>query len=106
VKIFRLEDMVKGWFVGDFEPAVLRSKAAEVAVKTYPAGATEARHMHKVAHEVTMIFSGEARMGAQHYRAGDIVLIEPGEASDFEALTDVMTVVVKLPSVAGDKYIC
>lgn len=106
MKQFRIEDMVKGWFVGDFEPAVLRSKAAEVAVKTYPAGAAEARHMHKVAQEVTMIVSGEARMGARHYRAGDILLIEPGEASDFEALTEVTTVVVKLPSVMGDKYPC
>ena len=38
--------------------------------------------------------------------AGDIVLIEPGEDTDFEALTDVTTVVVKTPSVAGDKYEC
>lgn len=106
MRTFRLEDMVKGWFVGDFEPAVLRSEAAEVAVKSYEAGAHEPRHMHKVAQEVTVILSGEARMGEQRYRAGDIVLIEPGEATDFEALTEVTTVVVKLPSVAGDKYAC
>ena len=40
------------------------------------------------------------------YEAGDIVLIEPGEDTDFEALTDVTTVVVKAPSVMGDKYEC
>jgi hypothetical protein len=33
------------------------------------------------------------------------VTIEPGEATDFTALTDTTTVVVKMPSVKGDKYL-
>jgi len=36
--------------------------------------------------------------------AGDIAVLEPGESADFLAETDVVTTVVKLPSVAGDKY--
>jgi quercetin dioxygenase-like cupin family protein len=106
VKTFKLSDMTRGWFVGDFEPAALRTPAAEVAVQTYRAGAVEPRHVHKVAPEVTLILQGEARMNGTRYGEGDIVLIEPGEAAEFEALTDVTTVVVKLPSVPGDKYPC
>lgn len=106
MKSFRLDDMTKGWFVGNFDPVVLRTEAAEVAMKSYTAGTKEARHMHKVAPEVTLIATGRVRMSGVEYGAGDIVLIEPGEATDFEALTDVTTVVVKVPSVAGDKYEC
>lgn len=106
MQLHKLSDMTKGWFVGDFSPTALHSKAAEVAVKTYKAGTLEARHLHKVAAEVTVIVSGKARMNATVLEAGDIVLIEPGEGTDFEALTDVTTVVVKTPSVAGDKYEC
>lgn len=106
MRFHRLADMTKGWFVGSFEPVVLHSEAAEVAVKTYPAGTVEGRHLHKVASEVTVIVSGRARMNDATLGPGDIVLIEPGEATDFEALTDVTTVVVKTPSVAGDKYGC
>lgn len=106
MKTFRLEDMIKGWFVGDFDPVVLRSEDAEVAVKSYRAGAREARHMHKIAHEVTVIATGRVRMNGIEYGTGDIILIEPGEATDFETLTDVTTVVVKMPSIAGDKYEC
>jgi mannose-6-phosphate isomerase-like protein (cupin superfamily) len=106
VKVFRLTEMTKGWFVGDFSPAAYRTQAAEVAVKTYVAGTVEKRHVHRVAPEVTLILHGRARMNASHYESGDIVLIEPGESTDFEALTDVTTVVVKVPSVAGDKYEC
>jgi quercetin dioxygenase-like cupin family protein len=106
MKLFKLSDMTKGWFVGNFSPAALQTNAAEVAVKTYPSGALEARHLHKVAVEITLIVSGRARMNESVYEAGDIVLIEPGDDTDFEALTDVTTVVVKVPSVSGDKYEC
>jgi hypothetical protein len=104
VKVHRLEDMTKGWFVGDFEPTAVRTSAAEVAVKTYAAGDAEDRHLHRVATEVTVIVSGEATMEGRRLRAGDIVVLEPGDPSDFLAHTDVVTAVVKLPSVAGDKY--
>ena len=33
-----------------------------------------------------------------------IVQLDPGEPSDFEAIEPTITVVVKMPSVAGDKY--
>lgn len=106
MKTFRLDDMTKGWFVGDFSPAALKTDAAEVAVKSYESGTKEPKHFHKVAPEVTLIVSGDVMMNDVRYTAGDIILIEPGEATDFEALSDVTTVVVKLPSVAGDKYLC
>ena len=52
-----LDEMIGGWFVGDFEPSVIRTKDFEVAVKRYKAGDKEAKHMHKVATELTVIIS-------------------------------------------------
>lgn len=106
MKVFRLSDMTKGWFVGDFDPAALRTQAAEVAVKRYNKGDAEPRHVHQVAPEITLILDGEVQMNGEVFRSGDIVLIEPGEPTDFQAMSDVTTVVVKTPSVAGDKYLC
>lgn len=106
MQIYRLADMTKGWFVGDFAPAALRTGAAEVAVKSYRPGTVEPRHVHRLATEVTLILSGRARLNDAVHEAGDIVVMAPGEAADFEALTEVVTVVVKTPSVAGDKYEC
>ncbi len=104
MKTARLEDMVKGWFVGDFEPTLYRTDGAEVAVKAYRAGDAEAAHYHKIATELTVIVSGEVRMNGAVYRAGDIVILSPGEASDFCALTDAVNVVVKIPGAKNDKY--
>ena len=43
-------------------------------------------------------------MNGRTYGAGDIIVLEPGEATDFRALEKTTTVVVKMPSVLGDKY--
>lgn len=100
-----LTDMVGGWMVGDFEPTCIRSTACEVACKHYPAGAVEAAHVHRIATELTLIASGRATMNGRTYGAGDIIILEPGEATDFRTLEPTTTVVVKMPSVAGDKYL-
>lgn len=105
MKHHRLENMVKGWFVGEFAPVAFSTPGVEVGVKSYAAGDHEDEHHHKVATELTLIVSGEVRMLGRTWGAGDIVTIEPGEATAFEALTDTVLVVVKLPSVAGDKYL-
>lgn len=100
----RLDDMIGGWMVGNFEPTCLRTEACEVACKTYPAGAKETPHVHRIATELTLIASGKVTMNGQTFVAGDIVVLEPGEPADFRVIEPTMTVVVKMPSVAGDKY--
>lgn len=104
MQIEKLDRMVRGWFVGDFEPSVIRTPAFEVGVKFYKAGDKEDWHVHKIAGEVTVIVSGEVRMNGSAFVTGDIIALAPGEGSDFEAITDATTCVVKMPSVLGDKY--
>ncbi len=102
---FKLEDMVRGWFVGGFEPTLYKTTDVEVAVQHFKAGDKEASHCHKIATEITFIVSGRARMKGQEYGAGSIIRIAPGEYTDFEALEDTITTVVKLPGALNDKYL-
>lgn len=101
----KLEDMVKGWFVGNFTPAAIKSEHVEVAVKRYSEGEKEERHHHRISTELTVVISGRIKMNGRVYEAGDIVTVSAFESTDFEALTDVINVVVKVPSVSDDKYI-
>jgi mannose-6-phosphate isomerase-like protein (cupin superfamily) len=103
---YKLDDFTKGWFVGNFSPTIVKSDAVEVAVKHYRAGEKESAHYHKVATELTLIVSGRVRMSGEEVGPGEIIKIEPGQATDFVPLTDTTTVVVKLPCVSGDKYVC
>jgi quercetin dioxygenase-like cupin family protein len=101
----RLGDMVRGWFVGAFTPAAHTSDACEVAVRHYRAGDREPAHFHKLATEITLVLSGQVRMAGQEWGEGDIVVLEPGEVTDFEALTDAVNIIVKTPAAAGDKFL-
>lgn len=101
---FRFEDMIGGWFVGGFSPTSFSTDACEVAVKFYSAGQTEDAHFHKVATEVTLVQSGQVRMMERRWGAGDIIVLAPGETTSFEAITDAVNVVIKLPGALGDKY--
>lgn len=104
MKVFNLDDMTKGWFVGNFSPTTLSTNQVEVAVKRYKAGEYEPAHHHKIATEITVITDGEVRMNDIVYRAGTILVIEPNTPTDFLALTDVTTTVVKCPGANDDKY--
>ena len=98
MKKHNLDDMVGGWFIGHFEPTLLKTDDFEVAVKIYKKGDYEENHYHKIATEYTFIMDGEVIMSGENYSSGDIVVIKPNESTDFRALTDVKTVVVKTPS--------
>lgn len=105
MELGKLEQMTKGWFVGNFNPTLYQTNDVEVAVKTYKAGDNEGWHYHKIATEITVIISGEVEMIGKRFGAGDIVVLKPGEGTAFKALTDAVNVVVKLPGANNDKYL-
>jgi quercetin dioxygenase-like cupin family protein len=104
MKTARLENMVKGWFVGNFAPTLIETNDVEVAVKEYDKGDREDRHYHKISTEITVISSGRVRMNGVEYVKGDIIIIEPYQSTDFEVLEDTITTVVKFPGANNDKY--
>lgn len=105
MKTFKLNTFTKGWFIGNFTPTLFPTEGFEVAVKRYNAGDYEASHHHKISTEYTIIVSGEVEMNGIKYFADDIIVIEPGESTDFKCLTDVVTTVIKVPFSKNDKYI-
>jgi quercetin dioxygenase-like cupin family protein len=104
MKTAKLREMVKGWFIGDFEPTLLRTNIVEVAVKTYAEGDYEESHFHKIATEYTVVISGRVKMNGIEYKTGDIIVMEPGESTDFEVKEETTSVVVKIPGANDDKY--
>ncbi len=105
MQVRNLSEMTKGWFVGNFEPSLLKTNDVEVAVKEYKKGDKEDAHYHKIATEITVVIKGRVRMFDQEWKEGDIIVVEPGEVTAFEALEDVQNVVVKIPGANNDKYL-
>ena len=105
MKTAKLADMFKGWFVGNFEPTIYRTNDVEVAIKEYSAGDYESAHYHKIATEITVIQSGRVKMFDKIFNSGDIIVVEPNDATDFKALEYSVTIVVKIPGANNDKYL-
>lgn len=105
MQINRIEEFVKGWFVGDFSPVILHSTEYEVAVKWFKAGETEPMHKQLIATEITVVIEGEILLGGKKFLKGDVITIPPGEFAAFESITDSALVCVKNPSLPNDKVL-
>ena len=79
MKKANLNDMINGWFVGNFEPTLLKTNDVEVAVKKYKKGDYEDKHYHKIAMEITVVIKGRVKMNGIEYKENDIIVIEPFE---------------------------
>ncbi len=104
IEKFNLEEMIKGWFIGNFEPTLYSTNTVEVGIKKYKKGDFEKKHYHKIATEFTVIISGLVQMNGNIYKENEILKILPGVITDFLVLEDTTTVVVKVPSTNNDKY--
>lgn len=102
-----IDNMVKGWFIGNFEPSLFKTNDVEVAVKYYSKDTDELHedmHYHKEATEFTVIVYGCLKINGVEYRKGDIIVQHPYTSCQAEVIEDTATTVVKLPGANDDKY--
>ena len=105
MKRFKLSDSgARGWFIGDFESAVHRTKDFEVCYQHNPRG-RPATHIHKQITEITLVISGRAVVNGELFEAGDIHVLYPNDISQIEYLEDTEVVTIKTPSIPSDKFI-
>lgn len=100
-----IDNFIKGWVVGNFNPCLISNKDIEVGLKYYKAGDKDEKHYHKIATEYTIVSYGVIKMMGNIYTKGDIVKINPFDMNEFECIEDACVLVIKTPSVVGDKYI-
>ena len=106
MKKYRLsESGARGWFIGDFPEAVIRTKDFEVCWQGNPAGTVDTPHYHKIITEVQLITQGKMIINGKEFGTGDIYVSEPGEEYHAHYLEDTQVVAIKFPSVPDDKYL-
>lgn len=106
MKKFHMRDTgERGWFIGQFDRAVFKTDACEVAFQTNYKGEVSEPHYHRVATEVNLITRGLVKINGEMYTAGQGVVFHPGEVAECEYYEDTDTLVVKTPGVLNDKYL-
>lgn len=102
--IKRIEDFTRGWLIGDFEPSLIRTKDFEVGILTHKKDEVWPKHYHKLADEYNVLVKGRMTVNGIELNTGDVFVIEKNEVSEPKFLEDCTVLVIKIPSVMGDKY--
>ena len=95
--------MKRGWFIGDFEPSILKTSEFEVGFLHHKKGEIWPAHYHQHMREINLLTKGAMRICGQDIVAGDIFVIEKNEIADPIFYEDCEIVCVKIPSIVGDK---
>lgn len=104
MNITNIKDYVRGWFIGNFNPSVLKTDQFEVGLLTHKKGEHWAEHYHKIATEYNVLVEGSMSVNGIHIRKGDVFVIQPNESSCPVFHEDCIVLCVKNPSIIGDKY--
>lgn len=102
--IHRLTEFKDGWICGDFEPSILRTKFFEVGYHNYLKGHKSDGHYHAIMKEINVILKGKVWVDTEVLTDGMIWTVEPNEILETEFLEDTELLIIKSPSVPGDKH--
>lgn len=105
MKINKLDNMKHGWFIGYFEPAILKTELFEVGHHHHKKGTSPIPHRHNILTEYNYIVSGELKIENSILSAGDFFIYEPGDIAYIDFLQDTDLIVIKVPSIPKDKEI-
>jgi len=102
--LHKVDDMKKGWVVGNFVPSVLQTEKFEVAIQKHEKGYTAPLHLHKKFIEINVIVTGRMIVNGRELTDGDIFTFDVMEVSDSVFLEDTTLVVIRPGSDTKDKY--
>jgi len=105
MNIHKIENFFRGWFIGDFEPSVLKTDLFEVGILEHKKGEHWPAHFHEHCTEINYLISGKMIIKGKELNSGDIFVLDKLEIADPEFLEDCKLVVIKTPSIPGDKVI-
>lgn len=100
----KLDEFHRGWFIGDFEPSLLRTKDFEIGILDHKKDEIWPSHIHYKADEYNVLIAGVMLINGKFVFPGEMFVIEKGEIATPVFVTDCKLVVVKVPSVIGDKF--
>jgi len=104
MRMHRLEEFRNGWIIGNFEPSLLRTTEFEISVMIHEKGAYIPLHYHHLVEEMNVFVSGSMTCNGRLLVPGDIFIFGVDEISDCVVHEKSTIVVVKVPSIIGDKY--
>ena len=99
-----ISDFTGGWFIGNFEPSLLKCAGFEAGIKVHQKGEDWPAHYHKIATEYNVIVYGKMTIQNQVLTAGDVFVLKPYEIADPIFHEETAIVCIKHPGANNDKF--
>jgi choline kinase len=105
IKKISLDKMYRGWFIGNFEPSVHKTKDFEVGYLLHKKGERWDIHYHAHMKEVNLLVKGRMILNNKEINENEIFIIDKNVIAAPTFLEDCYIICIKIPSVVGDKVV-
>lgn len=105
IQIYDLETMFRGWFLGNFEPSVLKHTGLEIGYLLHKKGEKWQTHYHNNIIEVNLLIEGKMILNDIEINKNQIFVIDKKVLACPIFLEDCRIICIKIPSMVGDKII-
>ena len=104
MKIVNINDFKAGWFIGNFEPTVLKTSDFEIALKIHKRNEKIPPHRHNYTTEYNLLTDGKMEVNGFQIEEGSIFIFEKSEVCNVKILSEIAKIVcIKVPSNPKDK---
>jgi hypothetical protein len=105
IQIHKLEDMFRGWYIGNFEPSIFKHAGIECGYLLHKKGEKWPTHYHNNIIEVNLLIKGKMILNDIEINENEIFVIDKKALACPIFLEDCYIVCIKIPSMVGDKII-
>lgn len=103
--IWKRSDFIRGWFIGNFTPSILKTSLFEAGLLEHKKGEKWPYHYHKVADEYNILIEGAMLLNERRIESGQSFTISHCEIACPIFLEDCLVLCIKIPSCPQDKYV-
>ena len=105
IQMYKIEDMFRGWFVGNFEPSVMKNTGFEIGYLFHKKGEKWLTHYHNNLIEVNLLIDGKMILNDLEINKNEIFVIDKKVLACPIFLEDCYIICIKIPQMVGDKVI-
>ncbi len=98
-----INDFLNGCIIGNYSNVLLNTKDFEISIQKYNKGMCDPSYYHKETLTYTVVLEGVIKFHKSIYYKDDIIEIVEWETVSFECLEDATLLIIKIPSIIGDK---
>lgn len=103
IDVFNVADMFRGWFIGNFEPAIIKSSGFEIGYLLHKQGEKWDTHYHNNIDEVNLLIKGKMILNDIEIHPNEIFVINHKTIACPIFLEDCYIICIKIPFMVGDK---